>query len=876
MRKGYAYQHFDREGLRKIWVVLGTVLLLMLMGGLGQPNPLQARQVRVEEVAISLHNKPVTGFKVVLDRSPATISSRIIEHVATFDATDPFQYDQTIIFENIRYRAITAQKRISLYFVLRQVPGSLTEVVYIAMYDYRQAVNSQDFPGLSLKLQADLARIVRRTTGDILKSDALLFDDQTLASLSPPEAPPTDRDLVEHFAEEEVENNGVLLRGDPFASEEATTPKRNESDLLSDSAPNGGPDSDEIRKLKAQIQRMELRQAQLERKVKSLKGEQALVERKNEQLMLKLRDSKTLRDSIVVLNRRVEEMLSQYYVADDFSVSSETALEMQTMSRRVQRLERLWRREKAVSDSLREEIEDYEGMLATVGKGARDRARDVRDLKRELAEMQGKVGSSSGTAADGEVLDSLRQVIDLQNQTQLKLGRDMADLQSQTQRQERGYQDLDRIRKQQGKDLKRLQSENKELRQRVAQLTASAATDNSAPNPLRDSLRLMTSRLSQLDDLQAKVARQDARLETQENDLQQKTQSITQLNAQLGSLQKELQDAQEQRQELESRLGTLRNSNATSSDRITELTQAQEQLKREKEQAEGQLAEAIRAQDGLQSDLATLEDSLQDLRAQEAALSSQFADQTVRLLRLIDSTDALRTDLSTSQTDNVRLKREVADLEFVVDSLARYSIPSDDQGQFIREQWTKLQKWEQELKDRDREVEDKEKLMAQRERYLAQREADIEQREARLTDLQEREKRVEVKEKQLGDPNPNDPGRVNVKLDRIIEFGSLVPVFVTECDLPPAAARQRIEAWFKSRDEKLDQDFPDLLFENAYLSEMGTRPWDIRVRIDASNRGSMVQVSFQAEDKAYFGADGARGDQDTAEQLIESMLRYQP
>lgn len=859
--------HRSIKGLGREWIFFsGLIFLLSIF-----PQWLPAREVRVEEVPISLHNKAVTGFKVVLDRNVSTVSNQIRQHVAIFDGSDPFQYDKTIIFENIWYRAITAQRRITLYFVLRKVPGNMTEVVYIAMYDYRQSINSRDFPGLSLKLQADLARLVRRITGDILRSETLVFDDQTLSNLSPPDPRPVESALVEHFQEEEVENNGVLLRGDPFES-----PKR-EAEKLGEKneAPKGngsGNESEEIAQLKAKIRDLESQQRRLELELKRLRGDQAIVERKNEQLMLKLRDSKVLRDSIVVLNRRVEEMLSQYYIADDFSVSSETALEMQSMNRRLQLLDRRWRREKLRNDSLSQEIQDLNGMLSTAGSGARERARQVRDLQQENRELMAQLKATGSAGEDAGSLDSLQGIIQQQERRQGVLERKITDLESDKRSSKASYEDLLRVKDRLAADLERVKRENQQMRTEMAAQSLPASTGKA--NPLRDSLQLLASRLQRLDDLEAKSARQENRLREQETEIRKQTQSINSLRSKLKTTETALATAEGRALDLNAKLQTTRQRVTESETRIQELESAESLRSREKRKLSGELAAARSDLTAIRAERDVLEDSLQGARELERSLRQNLSAQSAELARRADTLLDLRNDLDQSMATRRELEMQVEVLTYTVDSLERYSIPSDDQGQFIREQWTKLQNWENELKDRDRSVADKEKLMAQRESFLADKEKDIEVRETRLAGIEEREKRLEVLEQQKGKTTPPDVGKVSVRLSRVIEFGNSVPVFEAQTSLSSDVTQGRTIAWFNSRGEKYDQRFPDLLFEGAYLAELGTTPWNIRVRIDGQPNGSTIQVSFQAEDGTYLGGDWSRQDQEAAEQLIESMLRY--
>ena len=72
------------------------------------------------------------------------MTKQVLEHVLGHASAKPFQYERTIIYENIRYAPITEDRDISLYFLLRDLQGQFTEMTYVAMYDYKRSVNSRE------------------------------------------------------------------------------------------------------------------------------------------------------------------------------------------------------------------------------------------------------------------------------------------------------------------------------------------------------------------------------------------------------------------------------------------------------------------------------------------------------------------------------------------------------------------------------------------------------------------------------------------------------------------------------------------------------------------------------------------------------------
>lgn len=188
-------------------------LLVFGMFWAGGASALQGREIEVKEVTISLYSRPVNGYRLVLDRKMSSVTNQILRHVSSKGAGSPFQYEHTIIYENIRYAPITNDRDISLYFLVRTVETQFTELTAVAMYDYKRSINPRDFPDLSENLLRDLADLVHRISGDGIRFlDKVFVDGNTLVAENGSE--PTQP--VEQFKEEEVENNSVLVKQDPF------------------------------------------------------------------------------------------------------------------------------------------------------------------------------------------------------------------------------------------------------------------------------------------------------------------------------------------------------------------------------------------------------------------------------------------------------------------------------------------------------------------------------------------------------------------------------------------------------------------------------------------------------------------------------------
>ena len=261
--------------------VLGAFICL-----LGSTKPAFSKEIPLEEVNISLYNKPVTGFRLVLDRSERFVANQIIEHVADADATSPFQYERSIIYENIRYAPIVGDRDISLYFLLKSIQGQFTELTVVVMYDYRRAISSRDFPELAQKLKVDLAKLVRHLNGDVLQSEDILYDDATLAKLdasqgaSQKPSGPDPQNMTDHFNREEVEHDDILLRNDPFKKGQPI--------------PAQGSNDSTLQRLVARVQALETKEQQWLTTERELRNEQATLQRKQEVLLSKVNSATRL------------------------------------------------------------------------------------------------------------------------------------------------------------------------------------------------------------------------------------------------------------------------------------------------------------------------------------------------------------------------------------------------------------------------------------------------------------------------------------------------------------------------------------------------------------------------------------------------------
>lgn len=879
---GYSSLSESWNGIR-FFLALGLLFSLVF----ASPASSFAREVRVQEVTISLHNKAVTGFKVRLDRNTRIVTEQVLEHVARQTSGNPFQYDNTIIYENVRYRPVSVTRDLSLYFMLKNLQDQLTELTVVAMYDYHRSINSRDFPSLSLLLQADIARLVRRTTGDFLRSESILFDDPTLSDLAPlldnPDSPP----VVEHFREEEVENQGVIMHGDPFGVN-PDKPAANRKvaavpEIASSNAPSGNP---EIDRLRARVRELEQREQSLLDEAKRLRGDQVLLERKQEQILAKLGSTKHLQDSIKILNRRIEDMLGYYYVSDDFSVSNETAAEMQGMEKRLQVSQGQIAYLREQLDSIQARNLELQGLLATTGTSARQRARDMRDLERENKDLSRKNGdlqeellairSRSGNSASAA--DSLISALGQQRAREADLVAEIKDLK---QNEERLRQDYDRSAMRGvalEERIKTLEAENRNLGKELVGLRSQIGQPVAESPELRDSLRLMGQRLAVLEASAARSANQSEAFDRQSKALAQKTQEASSYQADLAKTKRELEALRNRSGDAESRYAALQTERDDLAEQLDRVNALQGQTARDKERLERQGDQLQADLNATNERLTALDDVLSSLSSRSSALEQQLKVEKARYGLSVDARDSLQRTLNATIDARGLLEIEVQELTMRIDSLEAAIPPSDDAGNFIREQWSRLQTWEKELNARNAKVNSREKLIDQRSVFLAEREAEIAEREAQLSNLEEREAQLKLLEaRQLTVPTGKPIEKASsfsVKEGKVVEFGIQVPVYGVETSLKTEEAQKRIAAYFISRGEIVDQQFPDFLFKTVQFIEFDDEPLDIRVRIDSRASGSSVQVSYELPGGQFIGPNSSKQLQNAATKLVEEMLQY--
>jgi hypothetical protein len=654
-----------------------------------------AKEVVVDELSISLYNKPVTGFRFTLERSERFVANQIIAHVAAVEATPPFQYERSIIYENIRYSPIAEDRDLSLYFLLKSIQGQFTELTIVVMYDYRRSINSREFPELATELKIDIAKLVKETSGDVARFGDLLLDDAAIAKLEKVEKEPVAKDsgpktpVAEHFKSEEVENETVLLRRDPFKNE-SKQPNENKQNSETKSQVNDTT----LQRLNARIQALEARESQLIAEAETQRIEQASLQRKHDILASKVKDTKRLQDSITMLNERVEALIGQSYVADDVSISNETASEMANLEKEAKRLNRLNAKLEAENDSLLGVAIRYSEQLTRLSAGGKSTAEqmaklsseneglrvELQEYKTKLAMGLGEGQGLTGTAAADSLLDLLSQA-----QVKNIALRDEAEVRERNLGRLKEDNDYLNGKKMQLEErINSLEAENRNLREGNAEVVANLPNENlidSLNGEIRTARRAAGTAKSELTQTQTEMAALQKAKDEQERRLVAAESEQKKLQAQIAALESgntvaktnpapALDDAANKamadsililKQQLQRAQATAKEATATK-EALTKVQTDLQTKDRELRKAQTDLAsrnlelsEAVKAKSALQKSLSDAEARLAENSSSRSATQQEVDRLKQENKNLTNNLSAKEQLLSKANSDNKML-----------------------------------------------------------------------------------------------------------------------------------------------------------------------------------------------------------------------------
>lgn len=759
----------------------------------------------MKEVSLSLYNKPVTGYRLVIDRGQATVTQHILQHVSFFDQHKPFQYEQTIIYENITYPPVTDTREITLYYMLRNLQEHYTELTVVAMYDYKRSVCAREFPDLSQRLVADIASLVRQASGDIVRYGDVLFDDAAIAKASQNQPLKTEKDPTTSGITQppagEVRTEKVLVEKDPFRPDEGFKLQQVSNDSMQ-------------KLLIAQRLMLEEKERELKQKEKALEEEK----RKYTGNYTAQAEVVMLKDSVEKLNWRILNMLRSVYTGDE----SRSGDEGETIMRLQEQLN------KALSDkaALAGRVDSLNAV------NVRNRS-DLAEANRQKRDLQTRYD------AQKEILDS------------------QAKGQALTENNSALLSENERLKK----ELDNARNEKAVLQTQLS--NAKAGAGNTAS--LRDSLRLMESRIALLEKTAGNSNAQQETISRQQAQLQSKDQQIKGLEQKQIANKAELDKANARVAEVEAKL-------REAADNFRELQTASEAALKQVEQYNQQMKILAADLSTLESQIAEMkqhtmadQDSLAALRSRVRAQQQTLSDRDRMLRDTRTLLDTMSRAMEQQEAKNQMLLSQQVTLQKRVDSLAIYAATPGEQQTFIREQWKKLEEWDSRLTTREREIADKEKLDAQREQFLRKKEQDLAAQELRYQNLQERENKIRLRETQLGIepgggippasggglPAPGGTMPGGVKTSKITDGGQEIPVYSFSSSKTYGDLQKQVVGYMVSIGKYHDSMLPEIMYQGTLIPEIVNEPLDIRFRLEATGAGTTVKASFRIPGGSY-------------------------
>ena|GEM_PF-3121677 len=605
--------------------------LLLLLFLIGQAN-LHAAVVELKEIPISLYNKPVIGYRMTLDRGQRVVEQQILKHVSEFDSKKPFQFEKTIIYEEIRYSPITDDPLISLHFLLRGYENHYTELTVVAMYDLRRSINTRDFPDLALKFQIDLAKLVRKINGDQLKFGGIVFDDAKIKELQAGLAQPP-------VGQEEP----------PVVSSRTKVVMNPKTNTNQDSV---------ISALKRRIAELESKEKRWNENAGNLRNQQQEVLERQSVLQAQLNENSALKDSVAALNKRMKSILGQYYHADDVSVSNETVDYLTELEQENKKLEAKVKLNAARLDSLGLVSASQQRQIKSWATQEKKLSDELLQLKESrdvlLAELE-KLKSDEGLKPPAWPADSDSLMLQLKGAQRKNASQtqEIEGLKSEISRLEKEEEGLgDALAKLQEQNLA-LESENKRLNERLV----SNRQFSSGELALLDSLKLYRlakeDLMKQLAGLQSQqVAQQSiqrtledsvAALRRREVALQTKIKDSRQNNLAMNQIMEESQGLRDSLTRLNKRLSEM----GARLQAVNQVSSQQSQLTKQVQVLrdsvafweakstdwQGKWRDAEKRAKGVQ-DLNLLRDTLQLLQARIQFLQGKAAERDAQIRQL--------------------------------------------------------------------------------------------------------------------------------------------------------------------------------------------------------------------------------------------------
>ncbi|MCB9234333.1 MAG: hypothetical protein H6581_21930 [Bacteroidia bacterium] len=819
-------------------IKITALFLLLLFGATGK---FFAKEINIKEVKISLFNKPVVGYRLFLDKPNKTVINQILKHVGKYDHK-PFLFERTVIFENIFYPPVTERKEISLYYLLHDLPGGFSEMTVVGMYDYKRSINTEEFPDLALMFLADIAKLVNRISGDVIRFEDLLLDDEMLGEMNDRLVEEAISDSnIEFFQEEEVENNSIRIKNDPFSNDET-----DEGTMAQKLALRIAELDEKEKRLLFMEEKFNLAEQELEIKRKS-------VEKTAQQ-------NEMLRDSIKLLNHRLGKLVMTELAGDETSVSAEdheaiTLMEDQLIDKQTEVF-----KVTALLDSMQRKLQAQETRLKLAEIDNQQLLADLKqmrvansDLKAEYMEFKSKVYATTG--ADGNPdQEGFAQASNLKLEAENKYLND---------------------------SLKTLNKRIGKLEKNLSKVSEQAALlENAKPD---------TVYINVPDTSQAK------QVTTVASD-QQTREEMLALRAEINELKDKNSGLVSEKKELQSRLdasfSTQKNLEETSKKLLAKVEKSQKDIAAQKAENES----IATSQRQVLQKLDRSRDSVQTYVKANTALKKKVSELENAGKPDPVVIDSLNRKIRAQNNEKKELAMKITRLRYRVDSLSNLSLPAGEQEAFLREQRQELAQLNNELQAKEKEIRDKNKLLDQRESNFETRKKDIESREEKLKILKDYENQLKLLEQRIRQQGAGEvvdqlrketvgvdpaqarfvgPGEEPI-LREEIEDGKTIYAFNYTLPMGYRSAERQIAAFMLYNGFMYDEKFPDLEYNSVQVAKIHERPLEIKFRLKSDGTDTNIRATFKIKGGAYLEPEENLQGYLQAKDFMRNLSRFVP
>ena len=837
------------------------------------------KEIVIKEVRLSLYSKPVNGYRFTLDKTSRFVSTQIIKHVSAI-AGKPYQFEKTIIFEHVLYPPITTRNEVTLYYILRSLPGNSTEVTMVAMNDYKSSINTKDYPDLSLKLLYDLSTLVNQISGDKLLFEGMVIDggdvEQIAAAVEQRKANDDENPLVEGYKEEEVEHTEVLIKKDPF---ENPTAGNEEDNTIMTSL------NKKLNELKKKEEELAAREAEVDEQIKTIEALEVKIARiENER--------KDIKDSLEVTRKRLNASVALDMAGDEISVSNIDKKRIEDLEGQLVTSKSQVEAYKSRSDSIMAKTAQLDQNIAQINAEKARIENDLREsrsenalLKADYLILKAKVSNGTAMSESGETFSKIGDPGLKAENTSLK-------------------------------------AEVASLKQRISDREAEQRADTAAKlsdfgdrdsvyariSSMKDSIKMLKTSLADFSSgagtqsqLQKELDAQKLKTQQKDDDLSQTTLVLQEKNAELIETKNKLAESQQLNEELQNKLkgslASLKNVESSSGgmlDKMEDYQMEMQKVKNNLEQVQIDLDQSARMVQVLRDSSFQARKKYAEEKRKNGLLATQNSNNEQNLLEL-------QAELKEKDSQAITWRDKANLLESRLDSMnSEQSRPLSDQENYLRDQRSRLDQTAKDLEKWKKEMDDREKLLSQRESTTDQRLTEAQSLEKRYKDVVSREnklKALEQKIKQMGgDPgsatiptvetSPTPPASVptdNFADSQIrggfspataMEIGREVPVFSFVSELTYKKTQRQIVGYMNKLGQLYDDKYPNLVYSNVLATELGSDRWDIRFRLEARGTGTAVRVSFKGEDGNFTDLDDSNDKSIKIKQFLNRMFSY--